>query len=180
MSQFYQGTTAGSLPPAVPLQFTTDDMGVAIPVANNLNIEGGSTSENDEDGITTEGSGDTVTILLTNRIFGGTTTIEGATNTAVSFTLPAVANVYTFEIKVAGYEPTTPAGIGFSLFAAVISDGATATKIGVTDKIKNAQAALAVADADIVTSGNNVEVEVTGVALLNITWTVVGYYVQGV
>jgi hypothetical protein len=179
MSQFYQGTTAGSLPPAVPLQFTTED-GVAVPAGNNLNVESDSTDENNEDGITTEGSGDTVTILLTNRLFGGVGTVGADTATAVSFTLPAIANVYTFEIKVAGYESATPSGIGFSLFVSVISDGATATKIGVTDKIKNAQAPLAACDAEIVTSGNDVEVQVTGVAGLNITWTVVGYYVQGV
>lgn len=61
MSQFYQGTTAGSLPPSVPLQFTTDS-GVAVPVANNINIvtPGGGT-----DGIQTSGSGSTITVTLT-------------------------------------------------------------------------------------------------------------------
>ncbi len=61
MSQFYQGTTAGSLPPSVPLQFTTDS-GIAVPAANNINIvtPGGGT-----DGIATSGAGSTITVTLT-------------------------------------------------------------------------------------------------------------------
>ena len=46
--------TSGSLPPSVPILFV-EDIGSAVPVANTLNIVGGV-------GITTSGSGDTVTI----------------------------------------------------------------------------------------------------------------------
>ncbi len=41
MSQFFQGAVAGSLPPSVPLQFTTDDGTMVVPLANNLNVAGG-------------------------------------------------------------------------------------------------------------------------------------------
>lgn len=61
MSQFYQGTTAGSLPPSVPLQFTTDS-GIAVPAANNLNVLGGT-------GATTSGSGSTITVTVKNDGF---------------------------------------------------------------------------------------------------------------
>lgn len=61
MSQFYQGVTAGSLPPSVPLQFTTD-LGVAVPVANNLNVIGGS-------GVSTSGAGSTITVNVINDGF---------------------------------------------------------------------------------------------------------------
>lgn len=44
-------------PPAVPLQFTTDN-GIAIPAANNLNVLGG-------DGVETFGAGSTITIVAT-------------------------------------------------------------------------------------------------------------------
>lgn len=63
MSQFFQGTTAGSLPPAVPLQFTTDS-GIAIPVANNINIV---TTGSGLEGIQTSGSGSTITVTLTSE-----------------------------------------------------------------------------------------------------------------
>lgn len=57
MSQFFQGVTAGALPPSVPLQFTTDS-GIAVPAANNLNVFG-------TPGISTSGTGSTVTFTLT-------------------------------------------------------------------------------------------------------------------
>lgn len=66
-------TTAGPSPPAVPTQFTTDS-GVAVPVANNLNVFGSGS-------ITSTGAGATVTHQLTGLtnhavlIGAGTTTI---------------------------------------------------------------------------------------------------------
>ncbi len=62
MSQFYQGVTAGSLPPSVPLQFTTDS-GIAIPVANNLNVLG------DSNTIQTSAFGNTITLRVINDGF---------------------------------------------------------------------------------------------------------------
>lgn len=61
MSQFFVGTTAGSLPPQVPLQFTTDS-GIAVPAANNINVFGGGNA-------TTAGSGSTITITVINDGF---------------------------------------------------------------------------------------------------------------
>ncbi len=72
MSQFWQGVTAGSLPPEVPLSFVTDS-GTATPAAHILNVLGGT-------GATTSGSGNTVTVTVINDGFSWVD--EAATFTA--------------------------------------------------------------------------------------------------
>ncbi len=74
MSQFFQGATAGSLPPSVPLQFT-GNVGVGIPSGNNFNIEGAGS-------ITVTMVGDTATITESGG--GLTWTDEALSFAAVS------------------------------------------------------------------------------------------------
>lgn len=94
MSQFFQGTTAGSLPPSVPLQFTTDS-GIAVPAANNLNVLGGI-------GAATSGSGSTITVTVKNEGFTWSeqnlsfaAAVQNGyfCNAALTVTLPATAGL---------------------------------------------------------------------------------------
>jgi len=63
MSQIYKPlTSTGPIPPNIPTQFTTDDMTVAVPALNNINVF---TPGNGTDGIATSASGSTITITLT-------------------------------------------------------------------------------------------------------------------
>jgi hypothetical protein len=93
MSQFYQGTTAGSLPPSVPLQFTTDS-GIAVAAGNNVNVFGGSST------IQTTASGSTITVTVINDGFPWT-------DKAISF-LAQKQNGYFCAGTLTCTLPTTP------------------------------------------------------------------------
>jgi hypothetical protein len=56
MSHIYKSIASGPTPPQIPTSFVTDN-GIAVPVANILNVLGG-------DGCTTQGSGNTVTVIV--------------------------------------------------------------------------------------------------------------------
>lgn len=161
--------------PAVATTYVTD-AGNAVPVANVLNILGDDSTTNNLNGITTTGAGNTVTVLLTNRVQGTGTTIGAVTSDIITFSMGAVAATYVFEFRVKGFEATTPAGCGYSVFATVRTTGAAATVCGVPDVIVNEEAALVNCDVDVVASGNNAILRVTGTAGLTVTWGSVGYY----
>ena len=78
MSQIAKRGIGGSpvIPPEVPEVFVTDS-GNAVPVANILNVVGGV-------GITTTGSGNTVTIKLANSGQAFTTTVDATTLSSVA------------------------------------------------------------------------------------------------
>lgn len=156
MSQIYKAGVAGT--PSVPTQITTDD-GVAVPVANNLNIFG-------DNGIITEGVGDTVTIKFNE---GTDTTVDAATVTLLTLT-PDASSSQTYQILIDGYDTINNIGIGGQIIGTVRSDGVTAVVIGTPDKIKNADAAIAAGDYNLVASGADILVQATGVLGFTILW----------
>lgn len=97
-------------------------------------------------------------------------TVGAVTADVITFPLGVTAGTYSIEVQVSGFESGTPAGIGVTLTAAVRTDGAAATLIGSPDKVALAEAALTTATADVVVSGNNAIVQVTGVLALTINW----------
>ena len=116
MSQFFKAFQSGSSP-TIPTSFITDD-GTATPADNELNILGDSTTENNVDGITTTGSVDTVTILLTNRISATTTTSDGAGQTqSITLVTPDNDTGFTFRVLVNGYDATNNETTGGELIA---------------------------------------------------------------
>lgn len=170
MSQVYRSSTAGPPPSDVPDQFTADDATVAVPVANNLNVFGGSSFSDDQDGIRTTAAGDTLVVELTNRMQGTGSTSGAVTDDLFIVALGATPGVFTFEGKVAGFDSANNDGVGYNVFTTVKTDGASATIIGTQDKITNEDVALTAADANLVVSGNNLILRVTGVTGKDINW----------
>ncbi len=178
MSQFYQGVTTGVLPPVVPIQFTTD-AGVAVPAAGNLNVLANDSTANNANGITTTGSGDTVTVVLTNRLQGTGTTVGNTTTDLVTFSLGATPASYKFQFEVDGFDSVTPASVGYAIDASLRTDGVVSTIVGDPDADEDEDIVLQDgADWAIVASGNNVILRVTGVAGLSLSWATVGLYVK--
>ena len=158
--------------PSVPTSFVTDVNSPAVPAANVLNVLGGTTFINDDDGILTDGSSgsNTLTVFLTNRISNTVTTTDATpTNLSVNG-LGASANVYNFEVNVAAYNTTDATGAGFSVFGTIRTDGAAATLINTSDVIKNTEGTMSGTDVSLSVSGNNVLIIVTGLAAKTINW----------
>ena len=171
MSQVYLGSSST---PSVPTSFVADS-GTATPAANTLNVLGDDSTTFNSNGISTSGAGDTLTILLNNRLQGTTTTVGAVTSDIVTFTLSATPSVYCIEAKVAAFDSATPSGGCYKLQIAVRTDGATATIID-TDLYPLEDVALVDADVTSVISGNDVIIRVLGVAGLTINWSTQAYF----
>ena len=176
MSQVYLASTAGT--PSVPTSFTTDD-GTAVPVANNLNLLGDDSTVYNANGISTDGTGDTVTILLNSRLHGTGTTSGAVTADVITFDLGATPGVFRSQMNICAFESGTPSGAAFGLDVAVRTTGAAATLID-EDLYPQREAALTVATVNAVVSGNNLIIRVTGVAALDINWVASGTYERAV
>lgn len=165
MSQFYQGVTAGALPPVVPTTFQAD-FGTAIPAANILNVFGGT-------GIETTGSGNTLVIKLENSGSVTTQTIGATSSQAILINLGATPSVGVFVSRVVGFDAGGSGNsAGYFITAAVKTDGATATVVNGQAKDNFEDAAFSTADANVTVTGNSAAITVTGVAGFTIDWTI--------
>lgn len=172
MSQVIKNLASGPVPPSVATSYVTDINSPAVAAANVLKVFGGSVTTNTANGIQTDGSSgsNTLTVELTNRATGTTTTTGASTSTVITLPLGSTPGVYTFDISVAGFAKTgigTPAGCGYTIVGSVRTTGAAATLVPnqAVDHFEEVllqgppqpQAVLAV-------SGNNALVNVTGIS----------------
>ena len=174
MSQIYKNGSGGGgpIPPQVPERFNTDVNSPSIPIANVENIFGGQTSFNNLLGIQTDGSSgsNTITIELTNRLFGGASTDDASTHPIITFALDTDAAVYTFDGFISAYNLTNTSGAGYFFSAAVRSTGAAAIDLGNEFTSVFQEPGMSAASVSITVSGNSVIFNVTGIAANNITW----------
>ena len=185
MSQFYQGTTAGSLPPSVPTSFVTQD-GTAVPELQVLIVNAFDSTQNNANGIITKGgvvgtgTANEVDVVLTNRTKVTATTSDGAgqTQTVTIFT-PTVSTGIEFSVTFIGYDSANNEVAGGSLEGvAKRSAGGTTAITGTNDTLDEADAGLITADWDIVTDGTLIQAQFVGVAGRSISWSAVFIYDQ--
>lgn len=154
-------------------KLTGDSGGAVTPDASkNINILGDDSTVNDTDGITVVGDpgNNKLTVTLTNRAVGTGSTSGAVTTDLITLDLGSTAGSYIFDIKVAGFESTTPAGCGYTMFASARTTGAAATVISTPYQDIDEDLVLNSAKIEFIASGNNVIVRATGVVALDINW----------
>lgn len=170
MSQAGLLTSGGAVIPGdVAIDYVTD-FGIAVPAANILNVPGGTTSDNNVNRIQTTGSGNTLTVEITNHLTGSLTTSGAVTSNIITFPLGVTPGTYTFDCDVVAFESTNPAGAGYNIWGTIRTTGAAAIIVGIPDKIVNEDAALILSDVSLTVSGNSMILQVSGIAGLNINW----------
>ena len=179
MSQIYKTIASGPIPPSIPTTFVTDINSPAVPALNILNVFGNDTTDNNANGIQTDGSSgsNTLTVQLTNRLTGTGTTVGATTDTLFSIALSGTASSYFFVIDVVGFDGTTPSATGYLISGTARTDGVTATVVG-TSETYSEDAILVASDVDLIAVGNSVTLVVTGVAGVTLNWNCVGTYVM--
>lgn len=176
------GALSVSSTPSVPTSFVTDS-GTATPVANVLNVLGNDTTANNNNGIQTTGSVNTVTVELTNRLQGSSTSVGAVTSDIITFTLSdSVPTVYRFGLMVTGIDTVTGDGVGYEVLATAKTDGAggaaVATIIASTSIDNDEDTSLVMVDMEFIASGNDVILRATGIAGSTINYSASGTYVQ--
>ena len=170
-------TSSGPVPPTVATTYVTDINSPAIPAANILNVLGNDTTANNNNGIRTDGSSgsNTLTVQLTNRLQGSTSTSGAVSSDIVTFTPPTLGT-YSIEYRIAAYNETSLLGAGYSLFGAIRFDGVNSNICDTFDEIVNEEGTMSNVDISVVISGADVILRATGYAAQDINWSAVGLY----
>lgn len=162
----------------IATSYVTDINSSAIPSSGILNVVGGSVTTDNDNGIQTDGSSgsNTLTIELTNRVFGGLSTNDATPADIITFAAGGTAGTYIFDVQIAAYNVSTGDGAGYNIFGTATTNGASVSLQGTPDKIVNEGATMTSADANMVVSGNDIIIQVTGIGANNIDWKTLGTY----
>jgi hypothetical protein len=167
MSQIISSVSSA---PAVPTSFVTDS-GTAVPAANILNVvtPGGGTQ-----GIETSGSGNTITITLSDPVLTATGTTIGATNLDLfTYSMGATPAATTFTVTITGINRSAgggPFGAGYFVTASGLTDGAVASVIGNPQTDEFESTSLFSSALTVQAIGNNIVFALLGTAGQTIDW----------
>ena len=167
------GTGGGPIPPTVPTQFTADDGNTAIPSANNLNIFSRDTGDDQFDGIRTTvdpNNSSNFYIELTNRVRGNVTTTDATTTPIIIDVLSATPGVYEITGSVIGYNTTDSLGVSFAVNSGIRSTGASSVEIGTEITSNFKELGMINTSTTVTVAGNNIVVNVIGLAGKTINW----------
>lgn len=106
-----------------------------------------------------------------NPYVGQVTTNGAVTDDIITIPLGTTPGTYIISVDAVAFNASTPAGGAYQVVGGFITDGSTATSLGSPDDITHTQTALDDSDVDIVASGNDAIVQVTGVTGLSINWS---------
>lgn len=172
MSQFYQGVTAGALPPATPLSVAVD---IDEPTVDALPASEGSVTAVSQvlriggmNGIQTIKNGTLGDLVI--GFIGDSGTTVGAATASLSVTV-ALNSVETYQIIVSGIADNND-GVGAYGTAVAKNIAGTASIIGTADLIVNRDASLAGTNVTTSVAGNQFLVTVLGVAGRTINWNI--------
>lgn len=115
-------------------------------------------------------------VVIRPALSGLGTSTNGSTADLVTFGMGATPQVVRFYIYITGRDTSTGDGVGYTIFASARTDGAAATVIATAFIDADEDTSLEDCEADVVSSGNNVVIQVTGVTGQTIAYKCVGYY----
>lgn len=185
MSNAFLLTSASNLPPQVATSYTTDN-GTAVPALNILDVRGIDVTENNDNGIKVEGglaetgAANRVQVQLTNRLQNTGSTVGATSADIITFPL-TVVGAYQFKLNVVAYNSTSSLSAAYDILGGVRFDGANAVLTNNPITNDDEEGTMSNCDLDIVVSGANAILRVTGYADggtdQTINWGAVGLYI---
>lgn len=151
----------------------TDDGAPAVIAdgSGNINILAGAGIN-----VTGQGLGNTVTISAEGAVKNTVTTNDATPTTLITIPAGATPGTYALDVLVSAFNSSTPAGSSVSVWGGVRTTGVATTLTGVSDSSSNPEAALAGISAALAVSGNDILVQVTGLAATTINWSATARY----
>ena len=176
MSQFFVNSTSGGGGGGSSINEIDTQNGNATPIANIIIMNGVDSIEDNDNGIITKGgvagtgTQNEVDIVVTNRTTSTVTTTDATLTTLITFSLGATPATFYVYGNVVAFNSSTPSGGAYSFSGGYRTDGLTATELGTEFHDEFESVVLITSDIFLSASGNNVLLQVQGVAGLTINW----------